>query len=173
VVEAGRRNLTRNATPRQDRSGGADRRAMTFDASHALRFVNRARAAGGLPALAELPFAGAVRVDERACVLARALRADVGGSDDPAWDGRFVVRLGDPAHARRIAAATGQPCNVRGEVLLPDSLARLAVGFDRGSVGRRGARYVSPGQLSFEDLVLRVVNGDPARLDGAQWAEAA
>jgi hypothetical protein len=144
---------------------------MTFDASHALRFVNRARAARGLPALAELPFAGAVRVDERACVLARALRAEVGGSDHPAWNGRFVMRVGDRADARRIATATGQPCNARGEVLLPDSLARLAVGFDRGSFGRRGARYVAPGQLCFEDLVLRVVQGDAG--DAAELAERA
>ena len=125
---------------------------MTFDASHALRFINRARAATGLPALSELPFTGAVRVDERACLLARALQAEVGGSADPRFRDGFVVRLGDWALARAVASRTGQPCNDRAEVLLPDPLARLAVAFDRGQVERRGARYVAPGQLSFDDL---------------------
>ena len=125
---------------------------MTFDASHALRFINRARAATGLPALTELPFTGAVRVDERACLLARALQAEVGGSADPRFRDHFVVRLGDQALARAVASRTGQPCNDRAEVLLPEPLARLAVAFDRGQVERRGARYVALGQLSFDDL---------------------
>ena len=117
---------------------------MTFDASHALRFINRARAATGLPALTELPFTGAVRVDERACLLARALQAEVGGSADPRFRDHFVVRLGDQALARAVASRTGQPCNDRAEVLLPEPLARLAVAFDRGQVERRDARYVAP-----------------------------
>ena len=125
---------------------------MTFDASHALRFINRARAATGLPALTELPFTGAVRVDERACLLARALQAEVGGSADPRFRDHFVVRLGDQALARAVASRTGQPCNDHAEVLLPEPLARLAVAFDRGQVERRAARYVPLGQLSFDDL---------------------
>ena len=125
---------------------------MTFDASHALRFINRARAATGLPALTKLPFSGAVRVDERACLLARALQAEVGGSADPRFRDCFVVRLGDQALARAVASRTGQPCNDRAEVLLPEPLARLAVAFDRGQVERRDARYVALGQLSFDDL---------------------
>ena len=125
---------------------------MTFDASHALRFINRARAATGLPALTELPFTGAVRVDERACLLARALQAEVGGSVDPRFRDHFVVRLGDQALARAVASRTGQPCNDHAEVLLPEPLARLVVAFDRGQVERRDARYVAPGQLSFDDL---------------------
>jgi len=125
---------------------------MTFDASYALRFINRARAASGLPALTELPFTGAVRVDERACVLARALQAEVGGSADPRFKDHFVVRLADQPLALAVAGRTGQPCNDRAEVLLPEPLARLAVAFDRGQVGRRDARYVTLGQLSFEDL---------------------
>jgi hypothetical protein len=126
--------------------------AVTFDASHALRFINRARAATGLAALTELPFAGAVRVDERACLLARALQAEVGGSADPRFRDHFVVRLGDQELARAVASRTGQPCNDHAEVLLPEPLARLAVAFDRGQVERRDARYVAPGQLSFGDL---------------------
>ena len=125
---------------------------MTFDASHALRFINRARAAAGLPALSELPFTGAVRVDERACLLARALQAEVGGSADPRFRDHFVVRLGDQALARAVASRTGQPCNDHAEVLLPEPLARLAVAFDRGQLERRAARYVPLGQLSFDDL---------------------
>ena len=125
---------------------------MTFDASHALRFINRARAATGLPALTELPFTGAVRVDERACLLARALQAEVGGSADPRFTDHFVVRLGDQTLARAVASRTGQPCNDHAEVLLPEPLARLAVAFDRGQVERRAARYVPLGQLSFDDL---------------------
>ena len=125
---------------------------MTFDASHALRFINRAREATGLPVLTELPFSGAVRVDERACLLARALQAEVGGSADPRFKDHFVVRLNDHAYARAVASRTGQPCNNHAEVLLPEPLARLAVAFDRGQVERRGARYVPLGQLSFDDL---------------------
>jgi hypothetical protein len=126
---------------------------MIFDASHALRFINRARAAIGLPALTELSFTGAVRVDERACLLARALQAEVGGSTDPRFSDHLVVRLGTQALARAVATRTGQPCNNRAEVPLPEPLALLAVAFDRGRVQRRGARYVPPGQLSFDDLV--------------------
>lgn len=125
---------------------------MTFDASHALRFINQARAATGLPALTELPFTGAVRVDERACLLARALQAEVGGSTDPRFRDHFVMRLGDQAQARAVASRTGQPCTDHAEVLLPEPLARLAVAFDRGQVGPRGASYVPLGQLSFDDL---------------------
>jgi hypothetical protein len=92
-------------------------------------------------------------VDERACVLARALDGEVGGSSDPAWSESFVVRLGDPARARAVAGAVGQPCNEHGEVLLPEPLVRLAVAFDRGVIRQRSARYVAPGQLSlFDDL---------------------
>jgi hypothetical protein len=129
---------------------------MTFDASHALRFINRARAATGLPALTELPFTAAVRLDERACLLARALQAEVGGSADPRFTDHFVVRLGDQALARAVASRTGQRCTDHAEVLLPEPLARLAAAFDRGQVKRRGARYVAPGQLSFEDLEAAV-----------------
>jgi hypothetical protein len=125
---------------------------MIFDASHALRFINRARAAIGLPALTELSFTGAVRVDERACLLARALEAEVGGSADPRFSDHLVMRLGDQALARAVAAWTGQPCNDRGEVPLPEALSRLAAAFDCGRVERRGARYVPAGQLSFDDL---------------------
>ena len=125
---------------------------MTFDGSHALRFINQARAATGLPALTELPFTGAVRVDERACLLARALQAEVGGSADPRFSDHLVMRLGNQTLARAIASRTGQPCNDRAEVLLPDPLARLAVAFDRGQVKPRGATYVAPGQLSSDDL---------------------
>jgi hypothetical protein len=144
---------------------------MTFDASHALRFVNKARAASGLPALAELPFAGAARVDERACVLARALHAEIGGSADPAWNERFVVRLGDRARARAVAAAVGQSCNDRGEVLLPEPLVRLAVGFDRGLLGSRSARYVAPGQLSFDELELTRSPPPPGGMRGRRTAD--
>ena len=125
---------------------------MIFDASHALLFINRARAAIGLAALTELPFNGAVRLDERACVLARALQAEVGGSADPRFSDHFVVRLGDQKLAQAVASRTGQPCNDHAEVLLPEPLARLAVAFDRGQVERRGARYVPLGQLYFDDL---------------------
>jgi hypothetical protein len=142
---------------------------MTFDASHALRFINRARAASGLPALAELPFAGSVRVDERACVLARALQGEIGGSADPGWSERFVVRLGDQTRARAVAGLVGQPYNDRGEVLLPEPLVRLAVGFDRGLLGRRAATYVAPGQMSFDDLVPGVCQ-EPTRLDDSSPA---
>jgi hypothetical protein len=135
---------------------------MIFDGSHALRFINRARAATGLPALTELPFTGAVRMDERGCLLARALQAEVGGSADPRFSDHFVVRLGDHALARAVAGRTGQPCNDRAEVLLPEPLARLAVAFDRGQVKRIGARYVAPGQLSFDDLEIAVCQPAPA-----------
>ena len=129
---------------------------MIFDASHALRFINETRAATGLPALTELPFTGAVRVDERGCLLARALQAEIGGSEDPGFSGHFVMRLGDQGLARAVARRTGQPCNDNAEVLLPEPLERLAVAFDRGQVEPRGARYVAPGQLSFDDLETRV-----------------
>jgi hypothetical protein len=125
---------------------------MTFDASHALRFINRARAATGLPALTALPFSGAVQLDERACLLARALHAEVGGSADPRFRHHFVMRLSDHAQARAVASRTGQPCNDRAEVLLPEPLTRLVVAFDRGQVERRDARYVAHGQLSLDDL---------------------
>ena len=136
----------------QDRSVPGDLTAMIFDASHALRFINETRAATGLPSLTELPFTGAVRVDERGCLLARALQAEIGGSADQGFSGHFVVRLGDQVLARAVARRTGQPCNDRAEVLLPEPLARLAVAFDRGEVDRRDARYAAPGQLSFDDL---------------------
>ena len=125
---------------------------MIFDASHALRFINETRAATGLPALTDLPFTGAVRVDERGCLLARALQAEIGGSADPGFSGHFVMRLGEQGLARAVARRTGQPCNDNAEVLLPEPLERLAVAFDRGQVEPRGARYVAFGQLSFDDL---------------------
>ena len=151
----------------QDRSARADLSPMIFDGSHALRFINQARAATGLPALTELPFTGAVRVDERGCLLARALQAEVGGSADPRFSDHFVVRLGDHALARAVAGRTGQPCNDRAEVLLPEPLARLAVAFDRGQVKRIGARYVAPGQLSFDDLEIDVCQA--AQVVGDLW----
>ena len=151
----------------QDRSARADLSPMIFDGSHALRFINQARAATGLPALTELPFTGAVRVDERGCLLARALQAEVGGSADPRFSDHFVVRLGDHALARAVAGRTGQPCNDRAEVLLPEPLARLAVAFDRGQVKRIGARYVPPGQLSFDDLEIDVCQA--AQVVGDLW----
>ncbi len=131
---------------------------MTFDATHILRFVNQARTAIGLRALDELSFLGAEPVSERGCVLARALLGEVGGSEHPAWDGAFVLRLADPALAEAIAAATGQPCHAA-EVMLPDELANLAVGFDHGSIGARDGRYLHVGQLCFDDLKLRLVRG--------------
>jgi len=131
---------------------------MTFDATHTLRFVNQARTAIGLRALDELSFLGAEPVTERGCVLARALLGEVGGSEHPAWDGAFVLRLADPALAEAIAAATGQPYHAA-EVMLPDELANLAVGFDHGSIGARDGRYLPAGQLCFDDLKLRLVRG--------------
>jgi hypothetical protein len=77
------------------------------------------------------------------------------------------VRLGDHALARAVAGRTGQPCNDRAEVLLPEPLARLAVAFDRGQVKRIGARYLAPGQLSFDDLEIAVCQAAPAV--GGSW----
>src|SRR4051794_27211224 len=125
---------------------------MSFDATYVLRFVNRARAAMGLDGLTELPFAGAVRADERACVLGRALGYEVGGSDDSAWDGQFVMRLPDRELAEAVAAATGQAFNSLGEVLLPDAITNLAVGFDHAWINASDARYLPQGQMCFEDL---------------------
>lgn len=133
---------------------------MTFDATHTLRFVNLARAAMGLSPLASLPFAAAERVSEHACVLALALRAEVGASDEPSWNEYFVARFGDPVTAGLVGAATGRRFNDRGEVLLPEELANLAVGFDGGWITAGAARYLPAGQLCFDDLRLRVVEGE-------------
>jgi len=129
---------------------------MTFDASHTLRFVNTARAAMAMPILEVLPFAGTHRVDERGCVLARALHCEVGTGLGLRWRHEFVLRFADPDLAAAVGAATGQPCQDR-EVLAPVELANLATGFDNGWITARDAWYAHAGQLCFEDLALRMI----------------
>lgn len=129
---------------------------MTFDASHTLRFVNRARAAMALAALDALPFADARRLDERGCVLARALHCEVGTGLGLRWRHELVLRFADPDLAAAVGAATGQPCEDC-EVQAPQELANLATGFDNGWITARDAWYAPPGQLSFEDLALRMI----------------
>lgn len=135
----------------------SDPSRMTFDATHTLRFVNTARAAMGLAPLDLLPFLAAERVSERSCVLALALQAEVGGSADPVWDDYFVVRFPHMELAEAVGHATGQPFNGLGEVLLPEELANLAVGFDSGWITAANTHYLSRGQMCFEDLELRLI----------------
>lgn len=101
-----------------------------------LQFISAVRFTVGLPPTVGFDHSRARRGSETDCLLALALGCEIGAASDPSVDDgvpQLVMRFPSIDTARKVAATTGCAwCKPLPAVLLPATLADIAVAFDDG-----------------------------------------